>query len=129
MAPDPLRRPLNLGLCLGTGLLLVSGCASGPSPEPALMRAEAAIEGAEEAEAGEVSPGPLALAKDKYARAEDAAAGGDNEVAIRLAEQAAADAELAEAQVRAEMAQRNLAEVQESVGVLREEALKEGDAR
>lgn len=121
----PLRQPLILGLACAGLLAAVGGCASGPSPEPALTRAEVAIEEANEAQAGEYSPAPLALARDKFARAREAAESGNNQTAIRLAEQATADAELAEADARADIAQRNLAEMRESVGVLREEALEE----
>lgn len=120
-----LRRCPPLALLWGTGLLLVAACASGPSPTPALTRAEVAIEEAEEAQAGAHAAAPFALAQDKYARAQEAAGRDDNRTAIRLAEQAAADAELAEAQARAEVAQQNLAEVEEGLGVLREEALED----
>jgi hypothetical protein len=42
-------------------------------------------------------------------------------VARRLAEQAAADAELAEAQARSEVARQNAAELRANIGTLREE--------
>jgi hypothetical protein len=88
-----------------------------------LNRAEVAIEDAQEAQAGTYAPAPLALANDKRARAEQAAAEGNDQTAIRLAEQAAIDAERAEAEARATLAKRNLAEVEEGVQVLREETL------
>ena len=122
MAPVAPRRSCFLKLSLTAGLLL-GGCAGGPSPTPALNRAELGIEDAQEAQAGVYAPAPLALANDKYARARQAADEGRDQTATRLAEQAAIDAERAEAEARATVAQRNLAEVEEGVGVLREETL------
>lgn len=119
----PKASHLTLGLALGS-VWLLSGCASGSSPTPQLTRAEVAIEEADEARAGELAPALLALARDKYARAEDAAGRGENQTAIRLAEQAAADAELAEAEARAERSEQNLAEVRQGVGALREDTLQ-----
>ena len=112
----PKASHLTLGLAFGS-VWLLSGCASGPSPTPQLTRAEVAIDEADEARAGELAPASLALARDKYARAEDAAGRGENQTAIRLAE-------LAEAEARAARSEQNLAEVRQGVGALREDTLQ-----
>jgi hypothetical protein len=86
-----------------------------------MARADLAVSQAEDAKAGNHAPGPYALAQDKLERAREAVADGDNLAARRLAEQAAADAQLAEAQARSEVARQNAAELRANIGTLREE--------
>lgn len=78
---------------------LGAGCAGNPV-EPqlqAIIRAEAAIEGAEESGAFEHGSAELEAAREKLATARMALGDGDEERAERLATEAALDAELAAA--------------------------------
>lgn len=114
---SPWRRAiLGVGITLG-----LAACAGDPAPDAEMARAELAVSQAEDADAGTHAPGPYALAQDKLERARGAVADGDNVEARRLAEQAAADAELAEAQARSEVARQNAAELRANIGTLREE--------
>ena len=107
---------------LGAGITLgVAACAGDPAPDAEMARADLAVSQAEDANAGTHAPGPYALAQDKLERAREAVADDDNVAARRLAEQAAADAELAEAQARSEVARQNAAELRANIGTLREE--------
>lgn len=114
---SPLRSAI-----LGAGLTLgVAACAGDPAPEAEMARADLAVSHAEDANAGIHAPGPYALAQDKLQRAREAVADGDMVAGRRLAEQAAADAELAEAQARSEVARQNAAELRANIETLREE--------
>jgi hypothetical protein len=106
---------------LGAGITLsIAACAGDPAPDAEMARAELAVSQADDANAATHAPGPYALAQDKFERAREAVADGDNVEARRLAEQAAADAELAEAQARSEVARQNAAELRENIGTLQE---------
>jgi len=110
------------GPILGAGIVLgIAACAGDPAPDAEMARADLAVSQAEDAHAGTHAPGPYALAQDKLERAREAVADGDNLAARRLAEQAAADAQLAEAQARSEVARQNAAALRENIGTLREE--------
>ena len=114
---SPLRSAI-----LGAGLTLgVAACAGDPAPEAEMARADLAVSHAEDANAGIHAPGPYALAQDKLQRAREAVADGDMVAGRRLAEQAAADAELAEAHARSEVARQNAAELRANIETLREE--------
>jgi hypothetical protein len=104
-----------------TMLLGLAACASGPAPEREVAAAEVAVENAEEANAAAHAPGPYALARDKLERAREAMGEGENEEALRLAEEALVDADLAEARARSQVAQENAAELRASIETLREE--------
>ena len=114
---SPWRRAI-----LGAGITLgVAACAGDPAPDAEMARADLAVSQAEDANAGTHAPGPYALAQDKLERARAAVGDGDNLAARRLAEQAAADAQLAEAQARSEVARQNAAELRANIGTLRDE--------
>jgi predicted component of type VI protein secretion system len=84
-----------LALAATLGLTL-SGCASAPVPDEQMAVATAAVGRASTASTGEAAPVELRLATDKLARARAAKAAGQPELAIRLAEQATLDAQVAE---------------------------------
>ena len=106
------------------GAVALAACASSPAPpETELAAAELAVGEAEEADARTHAPVLLQQAQEKLARARQAVEGEAMVDARRLAEQATVDAQLAEAQARATIAQSNLREVQEGVDQLRERTL------
>ncbi|NRF67117.1 DUF4398 domain-containing protein [Aquincola sp. S2] len=123
----PTRRSLpDIALSAAFGaatgaLLLLSACASTPPPNEQLAVGQAAVEHANSTAAAD-SPMLLAAARNKIARADAARTAGDHVLARELAEQAEADATLADAQARALRSQRALAEVREGLRQLREEA-------
>ncbi|MBP6813763.1 MAG: DUF4398 domain-containing protein [Burkholderiaceae bacterium] len=102
------------------GLVVLSACASTPPPIGQMAVGKAAVERATGPSAAE-APLALASARDKIGRANVAYAGKDYDLARRLAEQAEADAMLAEAQARSVRSDRALTEVREGIRQLREE--------
>lgn len=105
----------------GTSLVLLSCCASAPPPpNEQLAVGRAAVERAEGPAAAE-APAELAAARDKIARANLALANKDHVLARQLAEQAEADANLAEAQSRSMRSQKALSAVREGLRQLRDE--------
>jgi hypothetical protein len=77
--------------------VLAAACSSGPRPDKNLAAARAAVESAEMAGAAQAAPDELSLARDKLTFARMAAKDGDMGRARRLADQALADAQLAQA--------------------------------
>jgi hypothetical protein len=78
-------------------LVGLSACATTPIPNEKLAVAKSSVQRAEQAGAPELAPAEMAAARDKLARAEQAVAARNADVATQLAEQANADAQLAEA--------------------------------
>ncbi len=105
---------------MASSLVLLSACASSPPPNEQLAVGKAAVDRASGAAASE-APVELAAARDKIARANVAYAGKDYALARQLAEQAEADATLAEAQARSMRTGKSLNEVREGIRLLREE--------
>jgi Domain of unknown function (DUF4398) len=103
-------------------MLALGACSSVPPPEEQLATADAAVRGAEEANAASEAPAPLRRARDKLTQARDAMRNEEYVDARRLAEQAAVDAELAEVDARSKVAQENVDELRRSIQLLREEA-------
>jgi hypothetical protein len=100
-----------------------SGCASTPKPTDKIALATAAISRAEQSGAVESAPVPLALAREKLAKAQRLLDGPDSGFleAGRLAEEADLDAELAEATAHAAKAQAASTEIDKSIQALRQE--------
>lgn len=124
MNPSP--RPVFLVSALSLALALgVVGCASSQPPESAvtaeLAAARTALGQADQAQAGEYAALDLRNARQKLEQAQEAFDRGERTRAMRLAQQAAVDAELAEVKSRSEQSQRAIEEVQESIRVLRQE--------
>lgn len=116
------RTRLVSALFVGTAL---AGCgSSGPAVapvQPVITAAGRAAAQAEQAGAGTHAPLELRTARQKIQQAEQALAGGDDRRALRLAEEAEVDAELAEATARATTARAAIDEISETIRVLREE--------
>lgn len=83
------------------GMLLLIACASVPAPTRALQAAEQAITHAETARVADYASPELNSARHKLAAAHVASQDEDMVLALRLAEQAKADAELAIAKAAA----------------------------
>jgi hypothetical protein len=113
MNPRSTLHPRLAMLAAASTLALLGACASTPPPIEQLAVGKAAVEKAS---------GPaLAAARDKINRANIAYANKDYTYARQLAEQAEADATLAEAQARSVRSSSALSEVRESIRQLREE--------
>lgn len=108
------------------GAALLGACASGPPPTAALAASTASYEAARSAGAPEYAAAQLNTARTKLERARALAQTGKNVEAIRLAEQADADAQLARATAASERSRRAVAEVEASLRTLREELSRSG---
>jgi hypothetical protein len=115
---QPVLAPLVI-LCL----LLLSACAGAPPPTADMAVGRAAVERADGPAAAE-APVELASARDKINRANAAFAAKDYVLARQLANEAEADATLAEAQSRVVRSGRALTEVRDGIRMLREEMQK-----
>jgi hypothetical protein len=104
--------------------VLLSACATAPPPQEQLAVGRAAVERASGPAAAE-APMELAAAREKIGRANVAMANKDYVLARQLAEQADADAALAEAQSRSVRSGRALSEVRASIEQLRTEMNKQ----
>ncbi len=101
---------------------LLSACASQKTPATAdVAVSRAAVENATQAGAAELAPAELLAARDKLQQASRALADKDYKLASDLAQQAQADAKLAQSKATSAKATSAANEVQENVRVLREE--------
>ena len=110
---------------LGAAIALsAAGCATTPIPNEQLAVAKASVQSAEQAGAPELAPVEMAAARDKLARAEKAAADRNAQPATELAEQANADAQLAEATAQEQHSRKAAMELDPSLQALRQESLR-----
>jgi Domain of unknown function (DUF4398) len=106
---------------LGLG---VAGCASTPVPNEKIAVAKASVQRAEEAGAVEFAPVEIQAAREKLTRAERAASDHDSVPASELADQANADAQLAEATAREHKSHKAATELDASLQSLRQETAR-----
>jgi hypothetical protein len=106
---------------LGLTLLGIAGCATTPPPNEQMAVARTAVADAVSAGAADYASVDLRNAQDELDRANTAMGARDYDRAQRLAESAEADANLAATRARSAKSQRAVAEVKESIRVLREE--------
>lgn len=123
MNPSTPRSAIGHAAWSLAALALLSACASPPPPQEQLAVGRAAVARAESPAAAD-APIEMAAARDKLARANLALANKDPVLARQLAEQAEADATLAEAMARSTRSQKALAQVREGIRQLREEAAR-----
>ncbi|MFA7097944.1 MAG: DUF4398 domain-containing protein [Gammaproteobacteria bacterium] len=113
--------------------LLAGACASTtPPPTDEVAAAEVAVRRAEQSNASEFAALELDLAQKKLQQARTIATQEDEDrypEALRLAEQARADARLAEAKASAATARRNEQEMQKTIKALREETQSDQKTR
>jgi uncharacterized membrane protein YdfJ with MMPL/SSD domain len=119
------KRPTAAATALAA-VLLLGACASNRDSIPAaeLTQARSAITQAEAAGAGQMSPVELLAAREKLVRAESEVRAERYGEAKRLAEQAAADAELAERKARVDRAKKAADEMKRSNDTLQQEIRK-----
>jgi len=110
------------GAAFAAVMLVASGCASAPDrPERQLARAETSIEFAEQNGASEYGSTALDRARYHLEIAQNEADEGDHADALRHAEKAELDAELAAAQTSTGKASEALEEIRKSIETLRRE--------
>jgi hypothetical protein len=97
-------------------VLAAGGCVTTPIPNEQIAVAKTSVQSAEQAGA------PVAAARDKLARAEKAAADHDAQPATQLAEQASADAQLAEATAQEQHSRKAAMELDASLQALKQES-------
>ncbi len=108
---------------LGAAIALIAaGCATMPIPNEKIAVAKSSLQAAEQAGAPELAPVEMAAARDKLARAEKAVADHDARPATDLAEQANADAQLAEATAQEHRSHKAAMELDASLQALRQES-------
>jgi flagellar motility protein MotE (MotC chaperone) len=98
---------------VASAVIALAACASAPEPKEQMAVANSAVDNAT-GNAAE-APAELSTARDKLARANVAMARKDYVEARRLADEAAADAALAQATARTARSSRALTEVRESI--------------
>ena len=99
--------------------LAMTACASGPRPVAELSRAHTLVEQAEQAGAQQFAAADLDAARSKLQQAEQKDAKSD--LALRLAQEASMDAEVAAARTRVGKAEQAVTEVNASIESLRKE--------
>jgi hypothetical protein len=99
-------------------------CASNPVPNEKIAVAKSSVQRAEQAGAPESAPVEMAAARDELARAQRAAADRDAVSAMRLAERANVDAQLAEATAQGRRSLKAATEFDASLQALRQESLR-----
>lgn len=105
---------------------VLAGCASVPAPREQMAVSRQAVANAVSAGGTEFAPLEMRSAQEKLDRANRAMDKEDYEEARRLAEQAQADARLAEKKAQAVKAERAANVTQEDIRALREEMNRKG---
>ena len=108
------------GLALAA-LVALAACASVPPPTDAIAQAELALQQAETAQAAVHAPGDLLRAREQLEEAKALARDEEYARARRLAEQSAADSQVAIAKSRAAIAEQTYQAAQRSMDVLRQQ--------
>ena len=113
--------PKHLSSVAVMAAAIAAGCSHTPVPSEPLGASRSAIETARVSGADDASTPEMALARDKLAQADAAARANDTTKAVRLAEEAAIDAQVARAKVAAEKSRKAATEVDASLAALRDE--------
>ena len=103
------------------GIAVFTACGSTNAPTQQLAETETVIRQAEQVGGDEYAPLELREARRKLEHAQNAMDDEDYEKAIRLAEQARIDAELAQIKTLSGQSQRAVTELRESIRILKEE--------
>jgi Domain of unknown function (DUF4398) len=109
---------------IAAAVAAAAGCASTPIPNEKIAVAKASVQRAEQSGAPEFAPVELAAARDKLSRAEKSASAREAQPATLLAEQANADAQLAEATALQQRSHKAATEFDASMLALRQESMR-----
>jgi hypothetical protein len=122
--------PLTQGLagCAAIVMTLAACATTNPLADERIAVAKASVQHAEESGAPELAPVELAAARDKLARAEKANTDRQGLPATQLADQANADAQLAEATARQQRSHKAAMEFDASMLALRQESMRTSPA-
>jgi hypothetical protein len=121
--PTTTDRNGPLVIALATACLALLAACAGTPPKEDMAVSRASVERAAGPAAAE-APVEMAAARDKLARATAAYDNKDYALAKQLANEADADATLAEAQARSVRSSRALAEVRDGIRMLRDETAR-----
>jgi hypothetical protein len=99
----------------------LAGCASGPKPTAQLVRASTLVDEAQKSQAQRYAAADLQRARDELNDARTAESNHNYHSALRLAQRAAADADLASARAASGQAQQSATQVRHSLRTLREQ--------
>jgi hypothetical protein len=124
--PPPLTR--GLAGCAAIVMTLAACATTNPLADEKIAVAKASVQHAEESGAPELAPVELAAARDKLARAEKANTDRQGLPATQLADQANADAQLAEATARQQRSHKAAMEFDASMLALRQESMRTSPA-
>jgi hypothetical protein len=113
-----------IGIPLVCSVLGVTGCSTARPPVAAVAQADQAVRQATESKAPVYAPTELRMAEEKLSDAHGALSADEYTEARRLAEQATADARLAQAKGNAVEAQRNEEDLRKTIDALRAEAAR-----
>lgn len=122
-----MRLTLKLTATLALATVVLAGCGSSKNTvdvrlaDMQIGAASSSIRGAEALGARDYAPVELRQAQQKLAAAQQALKAGDNGLALRLAEQAKVDADLAEITALSEKSQAAVEQIRQSIETLREE--------
>lgn len=113
-----LSRNIAPAVAAAAALFLLGACSSMPPPDDAMASARLAVQRAEGTEAPREAPMEMQQARDKLTEAEKAVVAEQYSKARRLAQEATADAQFAEAQSQRAVAARNRQQVNSAIGAL-----------
>lgn len=120
-------KPLAAGALLVTLMAALAGCAGVPAPTDQVELSRNAVSRAVTADATQYAPAEMKSAQDKLYGVERALGEKNYNQARTLAEQAEADANLAERKARAVKAQQQLQSAHKGIEVLKQEMLQAPD--
>jgi hypothetical protein len=125
--PDPAHparktsRAVIAALNVCASAFALAGCGNTPSAAPSIAAGTASLDAARAAGAPEMAAVEINEARSKLDRARVLSAAGDDRGAMRLAEQADVDAQLARAKAGSEKSRRAVTELEASLQTLRDE--------
>ena len=118
-----LMSPIKGVAAFAATVMILAACATNPVADEKIAVAKASLQRAEQSGAPEWAPVELATARDKLARAEQANTARELVPATQLAEQANADAQLAEATAQQQRSHKAATEFDASMVTLRQESM------
>jgi len=118
---NPHTRVIALSAAALMAASALGGCASQPKPTAQLVRASTLVSEAEKDQAQHYAAADLQRARDELSSAQTAESDGKYDNALRLADRAAADADLASARAASGKAQQSAEQVRHSIDTLKQQ--------